>query len=75
MNFTITVTLPFVLLACFSLLLFIVVTIYAVRQGLFEQTGGYAAGIEGLFTGLLYSIFWAVPSLFAWAAWATWWRD
>lgn len=72
---TITFTLPFLLLAGFSLALFIGVTILAHSQGMFDGSGGgYLGGIDALFTIILYAVFWAVPSLLAWAVWATWWR-
>lgn len=73
---TITLTLPFLLLAGFSLGLFIGVTILCHQQGLFDAGGGgYLGGIDALFTIILYAILWAIPSLIAWAAWATWFRS
>lgn len=71
---TITLTLPFLLLAGFSLLLFIAVTFLAHQQGMFDGGGGYAGGLDGLFLMMLYALLWAAPSLLAWAVWATWWR-
>lgn len=53
---TLTLSLPFLLLAGFSLLLFIGVTIFCHHAT------------------IVYLICWAVPSLLAWAVWATWWR-
>ena len=71
---TLTLSLPFLLLAGFSLGLFIGVTILCHTQGLFEGGGVYLAGIDSLFTLILYAVLWAVPSLGAWAVWATWFR-
>ena len=71
---TVTLTLPFLMLAGFSLALFIGVTIFCHFQGLFDNGGGYLGGIDALFTIIVYSMFWAVPSLMAWAVWATWFR-
>jgi hypothetical protein len=71
---TITLSLPFLLLAGFSLLLFIGVTILGHYQGMFDGGDGYAGGLGGLFLIILYAILWAGPSLLAWAIWATWWK-
>lgn len=71
---TITLPLPLLLLAGLSLLLFINATILAHKNGMFDGGGGYAGGVEAIFLVALYLIFWALPSLLAWAVWATWWR-
>lgn len=71
---TVTLTMPFLLLAGLSLLLFIGATILAHQQGLFDGGGGYAGGLDAVFIVILYAVFWAIPSLLAWAVWATWWK-
>jgi len=71
---TITLTLPLLLLAGFSLLLFIGVTILAYSQGLYDGRGGLGGAMEGAFLVILYAICWALPSLLTWAVWATWLR-
>lgn len=70
----ITLTIPFLLLSCFSMLLFICVTIFCYWQGMFDGGGGYAGGLDGLFIVIAYAVLWVVPTLLAWAVWATWWR-
>ena len=59
-----------------SLLLFIGVTIFCHQAGMFDAGGGggFVAGLDSLFATIVYLICWAVPSLLAWAVWATWWR-
>lgn len=71
---TLTLSLPLLMLVGFSLLLFISVTIFCHSQGMFDGGGGYLGGIDALFTLIVYGMFWAVPSLMAWAVWATWFR-
>ena len=73
---TLTLSLPFLLLAGFSLLLFIGVMIFCYQAGMFDAGGGsgFVAGLDSLFATIVYLICWAVPSLLAWAVWATWWR-
>ena len=72
---TLTLSLPVLILIGISLALFVGVTILAHSQGMFDGGGGgYLGGIDALFTIILYVVFWAVPSLLAWAIWATWWR-
>lgn len=68
------ITIPIGLLAvlCISLVLFILVTLSCHRSGLFDGTD--SLGIGALFTLLFYALGWLIPSLAAWAAWATWWR-
>ena len=70
---TLTLSLPVLVLLGISFALFIGVTILAHSQGMLDG-GGYLGGIDALFTIILYAVFWAVPSLLAWAIWATWWR-
>ena len=72
---TLTLSLSVLVLIGISLSLFVGVTILAHSQGMFDRGGGgYLGGINALFTIILYAVFWAVPSLLAWAIWATWWR-
>jgi hypothetical protein len=71
---TFTITLPVLILLGISLALFIGTTVLAHYQGMFDNSGGYAGGLDGLFLLILYAIFWAIPSLVAWAIWATWLR-
>lgn len=72
---TLTLSLPVLALIALSLALFVGVTILAHSQGLFDGGGGsLLGGINALFTVALYAVFWAAPSLLAWAVWATWWR-
>lgn len=71
---TLTISLPALILIGISLALFIGVTVLCFYQGMFDNSGGYAGGLDGLFTLILYLIFWALPSLAGWAIWATWWR-
>ena len=71
---TLTLSLPVLVLLGISFALFIGVTILAHSQGMLDGGGGYLGGIDALFTIILYAVFWAVPSLLAWAIWATWWR-
>ena len=56
----------------FSLLLLIAVTAFCVKSGLWDD--GDPWGIGWMFTIIIYACFWAVPSLAAWAVWATWLR-
>lgn len=71
---TMTITLPLMLLAGFSALLFLVVTVLCHRRGFFDSCSGVGAGFAGLFLVVTYAILWAVPSLLAWAVWATWFK-
>lgn len=72
---TLTISLSALVLICFSVALFIGVTVLCFMQGMFDGGGGgYAGGLGSLFTIVFYAIFWALPSLAAWAIWATWWR-
>ncbi|MFN3303053.1 MAG: hypothetical protein ACK44A_04960 [Roseateles sp.] len=71
---TLTLSLPVLILLGISLALFIATTYLCHSQGMFDGGGGYAGGLDGLFTVILYAIFWAIPSLIAWAVWATWFR-
>jgi len=72
---TLTISLPVLILIGVCLALFIGVTLLAHSQGLFDKGGGgYLGGIDSLFTMILYTLLWAVPSLLIWAIWATWWR-
>lgn len=72
---TLTISLPVLALIVISLVLFVGVTILAHSQGMFDGGGGsLAGGVNALFTVTLYAVFWAAPSLLAWAVWATWWR-
>jgi len=71
---TLTISLPLLILLGISLALFATVTVLCHCQGLFDGGDGYLAGLDSLFTLILYGMFWAVPSLMAWAIWATWWR-
>ena len=72
---TLTLSLPVLILIGISFAMFIGVTILAHSQGMFDGGGGgYLGGIDALFTIILYAVFWVVPSLLAWAIWATWWR-
>lgn len=56
----------------FSVLMFALVTLFCYKTGSFD--GSDTLGIGAVFTWLFYLAFWIVPSLVAWAAWATWWR-
>lgn len=71
---TLTISLPVLILLCISFALFVGVTILCLSQGLFDRGGGYLGGIDAMFTIIIYAVAWAIPSLLAWAAWATWWR-
>lgn len=74
MTLTLTLPLPLLLLLGFSGLLFLVVTALCHRRGLFDSCGGLGDVFAGLFLIVNYAIFWAVPSLLAWAVWATWFK-
>lgn len=72
---TLTISLPVLILLGLSLALFVGATILAHSQGMFDAGGGgYLGGIDAMFTMILYTLLWALPSLLAWAVWATWWR-
>lgn len=69
---TFTITLPLILLLAFSFVMFILATLLNWQQGLFEPASDY--GFGGLFAAMIYAILWAIPSLLAWAIYATWGR-
>ena len=69
---TFTIPLSLMGIAAFSAFLFIAVTIICWRNGMFDGGGGYAGGLDALFTIIAYAILWAIPSLAAWAVYATW---
>lgn len=72
---TLTISLSVLILLGISVALFIGVTVFCHREGMFDAGGGgYCAGLDGLFMIGIYLIFWALPSLIAWAVWATWLR-
>lgn len=71
---TLTISLPVLIGLSLCLLLFIAVTVLAHSEGMFDDPGGYLAGLNGAFLVLLYAILWALPSLAGWAIYATWWR-
>ena len=73
MTFSISLSLGAVLLLAMSLLLFVLVTWFCVSQGLFDDGGGYI-DLSGFFVFVIYVIGWAMPSLVAWAVWATWFQ-
>ncbi|MGE0745279.1 MAG: hypothetical protein AB7K86_08530 [Rhodospirillales bacterium] len=54
-----------------SAALFIGVTVLCRRAGFFEADN---YGIGALFALGAYSVLWAIPTLIAWAVWATWLR-
>ena len=69
---TFTITLPFILLLAFSFVMFILATLLNWQQGLFEPASDY--GVGGFFALTIYAILWVIPSLAAWAIYATWWK-
>lgn len=69
---TFTITTGPAVIALLSALLFVLVTHFCWRQGMFD--GADTLGIGSLFTLLFYSVGWAMPSLLIWATWATWLR-
>jgi hypothetical protein len=69
---TFTISLAAVLLLAFSALCFIGTTVFIRRMG--GHGGSDTYGIGALFDMLIYLALWVVPSLLAWAVWATWLR-
>jgi hypothetical protein len=57
------------LLASFSLGLFLFVTWFCHREGMIGRDSGGSMGIGGLFAVALYAIVWAIPTLAAIAVW------
>lgn len=72
MTVSVTLSLGAAVLMIFSLVLFVVVTVVQRHMGMFD--GADSLGIGGLFSLLFYVLFWALPSVLAWAVWATWLR-
>jgi len=66
---TITLSLPILILLGISVVLFIATTLLCFQQGLFDND---SYGIGAMFALLIYAILWAIPSVLAWAIWATW---
>jgi len=59
---TLTLSLPVLVLIGISLALFVGATILAHSQSMFDGGGGgYAGGLDGLFTIILYVVVWVVP--------------
>lgn len=53
-----------------SAITFIVLTVVLFREGVFD--GSDLFGLNVLFATLTYAVLWLIPSLLAWAIWATW---
>lgn len=70
----ITIALPtgLAIIIAVSVVLFILVTFLCGLSGLFD--GHDSMGIGALMIVIFYSALWLVPSLLAWAVWATWWK-
>lgn len=69
---TLAISLPMLIGLGLSFLLFIAVSVLAVRQGLFDG-GGYS-DLSQISVVFFYIFLWLVPSLLGWAAYATWWK-
>ena len=69
---TITLSLSLVVGLALSAALFVAVTVLCWHQGMFDGGGGYAGGLDAVFTVIAYTLCWAVPSLAGWAIYATW---
>jgi hypothetical protein len=54
--------------------LFLAATACCAKADLFGSKAGMASAFDGAFILLIYALVWAVPSLIAWAVWATWLR-
>lgn len=70
---TIAISTSVLALVVVSLLFLLFVTAFCWRAGLFDGPDPY--GIGWLFGFMFYVCGWVVPSLVAWAAWATWFRS
>jgi hypothetical protein len=72
MNITLTFTVSAAMVVGFSVLCLVLVTAFCVVAGLFNGPDPYRIGwVFGL---IVYVCGWVVPSLVAWAVWATWFR-
>lgn len=72
MTLTFSITLSGALVIGFSVFLLIATTGFCLIAGLFD--GDDPWGVAWIFTLIIYGICWAMPSLIAWAVWATWFR-
>jgi hypothetical protein len=71
-NITLTFTLSAAVVVGFSILCLLLVTGFCFIAGLFDGPDPY--GIAWMFGLIFYACGWVVPSLVAWAVWATWFR-
>ena len=74
MSLTITLSAGALVVIAIAVILFVVVTVVCHQAGMFDGGSGYLGGLDSLFVIIAYAVLWAVPSLLAWAAWATWFR-
>lgn len=72
MTFTLTLGLVPLVLIGVSVILFGLATWACASQGLFE--GSDTFGVGAMFTLVIYAVLWAIPSLIAWAVYATWFK-
>lgn len=70
MTYSITMNVWHLGLIFFSVILFIAAGLLCKSQGLFDGPDTY--GIGGFFIVGIFAIFWGMPSVLAWAIWATW---
>jgi hypothetical protein len=73
--FTFSLSIGAMALIALTIVLFVGMTLLCWLGGLFDGAGGaFGCDTSPLFIAFFFAIGWALPSLAAWAVWATWFR-
>lgn len=73
MTFTLSISAGALFVVGLSVALFVAVSVFCRWHRMFDEWSD-PMNFMALFVLLAYAVLWAVPSLVAWAVWATWFR-